>query len=82
MEHDIPELRRRLAEAEQRENEAKQREIEKPPFQSSSTLAMLTYFLAWVYKQTQTRDPANADNKLRPAKIREWMGFPQEQTAV
>ncbi|KAJ6189594.1 hypothetical protein N7519_004502 [Penicillium mononematosum] len=26
--------------------------------------------------------PANADDKYRPAKIREWMGFPQEQAAI
>lgn len=27
-------------------------------------------------------DPANADHKLRPAKIREWINFPQEQISI
>lgn len=34
-------------------------------------------------KDSSTKgDPANADHKLRPAKIREWTNFPNEQTSI
>lgn len=34
-------------------------------------------------KDSSTKgDPANADRKLRPAKIREWINFPQEQISI
>ncbi|CAG8906283.1 unnamed protein product [Penicillium egyptiacum] len=49
-------------------------------------LAMFTLFLGLAIQEdpdSSTKgDPANADDKLRPAKIRGWMGFSQEQEAI
>ncbi|CAI7673775.1 unnamed protein product [Penicillium palitans] len=116
MEHDVSELLRRLAEAEQhsidarqreiearqREVEAKQREVEAQRQLNESQQTeqriqetTLPEFLDACHVHlflglgiqpnpgsTTKGDPANADNKLCPAKIREWMGFPKEQTAI
>ncbi|KAJ6149209.1 hypothetical protein N7471_000408 [Penicillium samsonianum] len=99
MEHEISELRRRLAEAEEREIEAR-RQLSEERLQSRQTQQQIQettlpefidachvhLFLGLAIQpnpDSSTKgDPANADNKLRPAKIREWMGFPQEQTAI
>lgn len=99
MEHEISKLRRRLAEAEQREIET-QRQLSEERLQSRRTQqriqeTTLPEFLDACHvhlflglgiqpnPDSSTKgDPANADNKLRPAKIREWMEFPQEQTAI
>ena len=34
------------------------------------------------YSDSTTGDPANADRKLRPAQIREWTSFPNEQVSI
>ncbi|KAJ5203251.1 hypothetical protein N7449_005330 [Penicillium cf. viridicatum] len=79
MEHEISELRRRLAEAEQREIET-QRQLK---FLDACHVHLFLSLGIQLNLDSSTKgDPANADNKLRLAKIREWMGFPQEQTAI
>ncbi|CDM36994.1 hypothetical protein DTO006G1_1951 [Penicillium roqueforti] len=113
MEPDVSELRRLLAEAQQREAESRQREAEARQLAAEARQREAETRRQLSEERIQTRDttlpefldachvhlflgmnvqtcidsstkgdPANADNKLRPARIREWVEFPQEQTTI
>ena len=86
------EANKHAAEANKREAEA-QRQLTEERLQTRNTTlpefldaCHVHLFLGLAIQEdpySSTRgDPANAENKYRPNKIREWTGFPQEQAAI
>ncbi|KAA8648117.1 uncharacterized protein ATNIH1004_004000 [Aspergillus tanneri] len=86
---EIQELRRRLEEEQRLREEAEKQlklqtqETTLPEFLDACHEHLFLGLSVQKDKDSSTKgDPANADRKLRPAKIREWTNFPNEQTSI
>ncbi|KAL4985840.1 hypothetical protein BDW68DRAFT_164296 [Aspergillus falconensis] len=86
---EIQELRRRLKEEQERRQQAEEqlrRQIQNttlPEFLDACHSHLFLGLHIQRDRESSTKgDPANADRKLRPAKIREWTSFPNEQVKI
>ncbi|KAH8428823.1 uncharacterized protein LDX57_006502 [Aspergillus melleus] len=93
---EIQELRRRLEEEQRlRKEEQRRREKAEEEFRRQTQDTTLPEFLDACHlhsflvlkiqqdkSSTTQGNPANADRKLRPARIREWSNFPEEQILI
>ncbi|KAL4993231.1 hypothetical protein BDV10DRAFT_179484 [Aspergillus recurvatus] len=86
---EIQELRRRLEEEQGRRRQAEEqlrRQIQNttlPEFLDACHSHLFLGLHIQRDRDSSTKgDPANADRKLRPAKIREWTSFPNEQIKI
>lgn len=89
---ELQELRQRLEEERRlREQAEEQLTHQKVQTQPTTLLEFLDACYVHLFlglaiqtdgKSSTKGDPANADHKLRPMKIREWVDFPREQSAI
>ncbi|KAA8646762.1 uncharacterized protein ATNIH1004_005437 [Aspergillus tanneri] len=93
---EIQELRQRLEEEQRRHEQAERSQLEAeeqlklhtqetpyPVFLNACHVHLFLGLAIQIAKDSSTKgDPANADRKLRPAKIREWTNFPNEPVSI